>query len=147
MLIDELIERAFCDGYEYALEEQKEFTGALTMMNKGRFNSQTFNNGGILMQTPQQFKNYVTSATGDYSAKRVIGVANRNRNNSLGARTVSQVNNIANNHAMRITPTRQRIIESAVKNRENASVSSQNFRQRQTNRASSLTGLVNGGLY
>ena len=25
MLIDELIERAFCDGYEYALEEQREF--------------------------------------------------------------------------------------------------------------------------
>ena len=143
MLIDELIERAFCDGYEYA---QKEFAGALTMMNKGRFNPQTFNNGGILMQTPQQFKNYVTSATGDYSAKRVIGVANRNRGNSLGARTVSQVN-IANNHAMRITPTRQRIIESAVQNRENASVASQNFRQRQTNRASSLAGLVNGGLY
>lgn len=144
MLIDELIEKAFSDGYEYA---QKEFAGALTMMNKGRFNPQTFNNGGILMQTPQQFKNYVTSATGDYSAKRVIGVANRNRSNSLGARTVSQINNIANNHAMRVTPTRQKIIESAVKNRENASVASQNFRQRQINRASSLAGLVNGGLY
>ena len=42
MLIDELIEKAFCDGYEYALEEQREFNRkARKIMRDGFF----FENG------------------------------------------------------------------------------------------------------
>jgi hypothetical protein len=34
MLIDELIEKAFSDGYEYALMEQKEFSGSIRRTKK-----------------------------------------------------------------------------------------------------------------
>jgi hypothetical protein len=41
MLIDELIERAFCDGYEYALMEQREFNSFSQKMLRRKFDYQS----------------------------------------------------------------------------------------------------------
>jgi hypothetical protein len=38
MLIEELIEKAFSDGYEYALEEQREFTSIRALKKQGKMN-------------------------------------------------------------------------------------------------------------
>ena len=118
---DELIEKAFSMGYEYA---QKEFAGAKTLLEMGK-NSLEETAIPKEIRTPKQYKKFIgyTGWGGYYNPPHLVGTERLNhfaklrRNTSLGARTIDQINNIQNNKT-RLTPRRREIIENAVKNRE-----------------------------
>ena len=100
--------------------EQREFIGALSMINQNR-NPQKFSQK--MVELPQQFRN---SLIGGRNLRVLRNSVDRERNNSLGARTISQVYNIAKKHETRLTPRRHDIIQAAMKNREAASHTAQN---------------------
>jgi hypothetical protein len=67
--------------------------------------------------------------------------AKKNRNSSLGARTIDQIRNISDKHAMRLTPKRAEIIEAAAKARREVSESLQSKRKNAIDLADKLKNL------
>lgn len=117
----------------FSLIGQKEYAAANTLLKMGQSNPARKSLVNSIM-TPKQFK----SAVGSREGGRLVDLANKNRNDILGARSISQVNNIAQNHVSRITPKRNEIINTALANRQSNSVLAQEVRQRQIDTADGL---------
>jgi hypothetical protein len=100
--------------------EQREFIGALSMINQNR-NPQRFDQK--MLELPLEFRN---SLIGGRNLRVLRNALDRERNSSLGARTISQVYNIAKKHETRLTSRRHDIIQAAIKNREEASQTARN---------------------
>ena len=134
MLIKELIEKAFCEGYEYA---QKEYAAANTLIKRGK-NWDIKEAAPLPIRTINQFRQKVVEKTGSNDNAWVFEYAKKARNNSLGPRTIDQVRNISDNHAMRLTPKRAKIITDAVDSRNNISQAIQQKRKENIDLANQL---------
>ena len=138
MLIEELIEKAFCEGYEYA---QKEFAAAKRLLERGKNHDEKVEVPHFI-RTTSQFRKAVANKIGSNDIAWVREYAKKGRNNTLGARTIDQISNITSKHAMRVTPKRAEIIEAAVKARDNASKAIQENRKQIIEIANKLKDLL-----
>jgi hypothetical protein len=132
---DELIERAFCEGYELA---QKEF-GVKRIFEKARNCQERVIRPHGLLQDPTSYANFVGKTT-NLIIHPLEEVAERDRHKVVGARSIAQLDNIVKNHTFRLTPRREEIIKNALKNREDITKSITSYRQDKIDSASRLLG-------
>lgn len=120
----------------FSMLDQKEFAGANTLLKLAKNNP---SRNAIVSQayTPSQFGQAVKNSYG--TTNPIPELAKDNRNKMLGARTIDQVNNIANNHFTRLTPKRTEIINNAKAAREAKSTDIFKTRRSQLDMAKSIT--------
>ena len=131
---DELIERAFCEGYELA---QKEF-GVKRIFEKAR-NCQERIIRPYELRNPSSYADWRGSTTNLF-IHPIEEVAEKDRHKIVGARSIAQLDNIVKNHTFRLTPRREEIIKNALKNREDITKNITSYRQDKIDSASRLLG-------